>query len=367
MVRSLWQLQHVDPGFQPKGVLTASLNLPRAKYPDARSEQALEARLLARLAAIPGVKGAALNDTPPMGGSTSSSAYQIENEPAPRVRPMAISHRVSPGYFQTLGIPLTRGRDFGPKDSQVAIISEAFARRHWPQGDPLGKRISIGGDQGPWMTIVGVAGVVHQTGLADSPDQEFYMPILDPAESGGPRGQAVSVLLRTEGNPGAWKAALKGALREVDPEIPAGRLRTMEEWMARDLAGNHAQSLLFSAFGLLALLLASVGIYGVTSFLAAQRAREIGIRMALGARVWDILRLVLGQGLGTVAAGAAAGLAGALALVRLLQSRIAGLGAANPLTLASVLLLLMAVAFLACLVPALGAVRVDPTRTLRSE
>ncbi len=367
MIRSLWQLQRVDPGFQPKGVLTASLSLPQAKYPDAKTEQALEARLLERLVAIPGVKGAALNDTPPLGGSTSSSAYQIEGEPTPRVRPMAISHRVSLGYFQTLGIPLTRGRDFGPRDSQVAIISEAFARRHWPGRSPLGKRISMGGDQGPWMTILGVAGDVHQMGLADEPGLELYMPLLDPAQYGGPRGQAVSVLLRTEGNPNGWKAALKGALRDVDPEIPAGRLRTMEEWMARDLGENRAQSLLFSVFGLLALILATVGIYGVTSFLVAQRRREIGIRMALGARVWDVIGLVLGQGLGTVTVGAALGLAGSLMLGRLLQSQITGLGTADPLTLTAVLLLLMTVALLACLVPALRAVRVDPTRALRSE
>lgn len=367
MVQALWRLQHVDPGFQVGQRLTAALTLPRGTYSDLAREQSLETQLLGRLAAVPGVEGAALATTLPLSGSTTSSGYQIEGEPSPRVRPMAIYHRVTPGYFRTLGIPLRRGRDFDARDTMAAVISERFANSRWPGQDPIGKRFSVNGDDGPWLSVIGVAGDVHQYALSKEPGVEFWLSLLDPSGEGGPRDLHLFAVLHTRGNPEGWAPALKGVLRDLDPEVPVGRVRSLETTVARSLRESRALTVLFSLFGALALVLAALGIYGVTSFLVAQRIREIGIRMALGARVQQVVRMILAQGLASVGWGLVLGLVGARALDRLVQSRIATVGTLDPAVLAAVLVLLLASAILACLFPALRAARVQPTEALRNE
>jgi putative ABC transport system permease protein len=367
MVKVLWRLQHVDPGFQARQRLTASLTLPEGTYRDLAAEQGLEANLLARLSALPGVESATLTTTLPLSGSTTSSAYQIEGEPSPRVRPVAVYHWVTPGYFRTLGIPLRQGRDFDVRDTQSAVISERFARSRWPGQDPIGKRFSVGGDQGPWLSVIGVAADVHQQSLAEVPGVAFYLSLLDPSGEGGPRDLKLTTVLHTAGKPEGWIPALRGVLRELDPDVPVGRVRSLEAGVARYLVHSRSQTLLFGLFGALALVLAALGIYGVTRFLVTQRTREIGIRVALGARVREVVRMILAQGLVSVALGLVLGLVGARGLGRVIQNQVGKAGAQDPEVLVAAVVLLLLVAFLACLIPALRAARIPPTEALRNE
>ncbi len=366
MVHSLWHLQHVHPGFQEKGVLTALLRLPKAKYPDAASQQVFTARLQTRIEAIPGVTFAAATDTLPLGGSTRSSSYDIQGVASAEESLSAINHRVTPGYFTAMGIPILRGRDFQATESHAMIISDRFAKQHWGAKDPLGASISMDGPQGPWHQVVGVVGDVRHEGLGHEPEPEFYRSMLDP-EPGADKTAATVLVVKGQRDPLGYQAAIKSALKELDPDLPLYRIQSLSQIMIQDRADPQARVALFGAFAAIALLLASIGIYGVTSFLVAQRAREIGIRMALGAQVQDVLRLVMAQGFRMVGLGMAAGLLCTLALGRLLQSQLTGMKPLDPITYGAVVLLLSAIALLACLLPALKATKVDPMIALRSE
>jgi len=366
MLRSLWNLQHVDLGFQAKGLLVAPLNLPRAKYAEAVAQGSFHGQLLERISRIPGVDSAALTDSLPQAGSTSSSSYIVEGETMDTAKQTVIHHEVSPDYFRTLGIPIRQGRSFEPRDAQVALISARMAHRHWPDQDPLGKRFSLNGSEGPWISIIGVVGDVRHHHPSIEPGIECYFPLL-----GVDRIRRVSfsysAVLRTRQDLKTIRKSILEALKDVDPEVPASRIRSMEEYLEQNQQDSRSMAILFGLFGTMALLLAAIGIYGVTSFLMAQRAQEIGIRMALGARVTDVVRLMLAQGLGAVALGAGLGLAGAWALGRLLQSQLQGIQPTDPITYGAVCLTMLSVALLACLVPTLRAARVDPTVALRSE
>ncbi len=365
MLRSLWKLETVDPGFRPDGVAVASLDLPARKYPGAAARRAFATRVLQRLEGTPGVEAAAAADLVPLNGMTTSSSYSVEGLPDTDRPPVALHQDVSPGYFKAMGIPVLRGRSFQDGDSGVVMVSESLARHHWPGQDAVGKRISLSGSGGPWLAVVGVAADVRYENLSEAPASQFYLPLMDPAAEGD-RVPLLTVVARGA-NAEALKPFLKAALREADPELPLTRLRTMADLVAQDREASRSRSALFAAFAALALLLAGVGIYGVTSTLVAQRTREIGIRMALGAQVRDVVAMVLGQGLRTILLGAGFGLAATLALGRVLRSQLTGVAPTDPATYAGVLATLSLVALAATLLPALRAARVDPAVALRSE
>ncbi|MBK8725226.1 MAG: ABC transporter permease [Holophagaceae bacterium] len=366
MLRSLWKLQHVDPGFDANGVVIASLDLPVRKYPGAAARRAFSEQVVQRLAAAPGVQSAATADIVPLNGMSTTSSYSVEGVPDTDRPNVALHQDVSPGYFRTFGIPILQGRTFQAEDSAVVLVSRQMARRHWPGQDPVGKRISMAGDQGPWLTVIGVAGDVRYESLAEEPAPQFYLPLMDPAATGD-RITLLSVLVRGAAGPETLKPVLKAALREADPEMPLTRVRAMDDLLADDRRESRARTLLFSVFAGLALLLAAGGIYGVTSTLVAQRTREIGIRMALGAQVRDVLRLVVGQGFRTIGLGMGAGLVATVALGRLIQSQLMGISPLDPPTYTAVFAVLGAVALAATLLPALRAAKVDPAVALRTE
>jgi len=364
MIRSLSVLQQVNPGFQAERMLTAAITLPRAKYDTPQLQRAFLDRLLHRARQSPGVASVAAVDTLPLGGSTSTSTYQLDGQSGDGESPHAQVMEVTPAYFEAMGIPLLRGRSFQGLEGGVTVVSEAFANRHWPGQDPTGHRVSFGGSEGPWMSIVGVAGNVHTQRISKAPGPQLYLPMLDPG--GGAIG-SFSLTLRGEATPEALTPGLKAALRELDPDLPLSQVRAMPTIIEQDMSEYRAQGLLFGAFGLVALLLSGVGVYGVTSFLVAQRTREIGIRMALGAQIRDVLQLILSQGMRTLGLGLLLGLGAALLLGGLLRSQLYGITPQDPATHLLVLGTLGAIGLLACLIPALRAARVNPATALRSE
>lgn len=363
MLRSLWSLQRVDPGFQTQTVVTSGLTLPASRYPQPADQRAFLARLVARASELPGVTAAAAVDLVPLGGASTTSTYLVDGE-TPAGEPPATEHRgVTPDFFRTLGIPLLRGRTFAPGEGGVALVSAAFARRHWPDGDPLGHRISFGGSEGPWATIVGVVGDIRTEDLGREPRPQAFLPLLDP--SGGPRLQANLVL---QGPAlGAVVPSLKALLRELDPELPLSRVQPLADLLRQEREAARARGILFAAFALVALLLSGVGIFGVTSTLVVQRTPELGVRMALGAQAKDVLLLVMGQGLAPLGIGLVGGIAGALALGRLLEGQLHGVTPLDPATYLGVLGALGLTGLLATLLPALRATRVDPLVALRGE
>jgi putative ABC transport system permease protein len=367
MIRSLWHLQQVKPGFQSEGVITASINLPAVKYPNGQTYEAFASRLSSQLEGMPGVKSVAFSNALPLGGSNIASTFDLRGTPRGSSRPPALVNEVSPNYFSAMGIPILRGRALERNDSRMVAVSEGFARKYWPHEDPLGKQISFDGDQGPWHSVVGVVGDVHHESLSEEPTIQTYLPIFDPADRLERQRSDLNLVVRTDGDPSSFASSIKSVLRSVDAEIPLSRVRTLSQMLQADREMSRSKSILFGIFGGLALLLAAVGIYGVTSFLVAQRTREIGIRMALGAQILDVIRMVLRQGLISVGFGILAGTLAAIGLGHLLASQLIGIRAVDPLTFAGVLLLLSLVALLACLFPALRASRVDPAIALRAE
>lgn len=365
MIRSLSALQQVDPGFQPAGVLTAGISLPKLKYDSPAMERAFLVRLLQRAQQGPGVVSAAAVDTLPLSGSTGSSSYSLDGQAGDAESPHVERHRVTPAFFEAMGIPILRGRTFEAQEGRAALVSASFAERHWPGQDPTGHRVSISGAEGPWMTIVGVVGDMRTEGLDKAPTPQLFLPMLDPEGEGSRR--SITLLLKGSGVPRALTPGLKAALRELDPDLPLSQIRPMSAILESDLREHRAQGLLFSAFGLVALVLAGVGVYGVTSFLVAQRTREIGIRMALGAQIRDVLKLIFAQGLRTLGLGLALGLIAALGLGHLVRAQLYGITPQDPLTLVLVGSILGFVGLLACLIPALRAAQVDPSVALRSE
>lgn len=366
LIRSLWNLQRVELGFQARGLVVAPLSLPRAKYVSAEAQRGFHTAFLERLNRIPGIQAAALTDSLPQAGSTSSSSYSVQGEPQGPPTQVVIHHDVTPDYFRTMGIPLRQGRTFGSQEGQTAVIGQRMAQQHWPGQDPIGKRFSLQGSEGPWIEVIGVAGDVRHHDPATAPGIECYFPLL-----GSPRirrmGFNFSTALRTTLDPASLRGYLKENLRELDPEVPISRLRPMEEYLEDNRRDSRTMATLFTLFSATALLLSAVGIFGVTRFLVAQRTREIGIRMALGAGVKEVVGLIVGQGMVSVGLGAGLGLGAAWVLGRLLQHHLQGVAPADPLTFAAVALTMLAVAFLACLLPTLRAARAKPADVLRGE
>jgi putative ABC transport system permease protein len=365
MLRSFARLQNVNPGFNPDHVLTASLALPGAKYEEGPLVVAFYRRLLNEVAALPGVESAGLVDALPLAGGSYLS-FVIEGRP-PAARTPDAEHRVvSPGYFRAMGIPLIRGRMLSEQDHAqtpfATVISETMARRYWPNEDPLGKRINLDDSQtAPWRTIVGIVGDVRNEGLNAEPNPQMYVSFAQ-----APR-QGMSLVVRGAGDPRGLIAGVRNKVVELDRDQPLYNVRTLEQALAESLARERFGLLLIVTFAGLALLLATVGVYGVLAYSVTQRTREIGVRLALGASRRDVLRLIAGQGMKLVLAGVGVGLLASFALTRLMTGLLYGITATDPLAFIVVSVLLIVVALVACWIPARRATKIDPMVALRFE
>jgi putative ABC transport system permease protein len=375
LVRSFARLLEVDPGFRPEGVVTMQLQLSDASYAENHQVVSFYDRLLERARGLPGVVEAGLVTTVPLGKGAMALTYDVEGRPPapPNERTSASFDVASPGYFRAMNIPLVRGRTFTDADREgspaVVIVSETMARRAWPGEDPLGKRITMGasasGPPPPSREVVGVVGDVKHGGLEAEVKEAIYAPY------GQVPWPNVTLVARTEADPDATAVAMRAAVRGVSPDQPVYNVRVMEQVVAESVAKPRLYASLLGLFAGLALLLSAMGIYAVMSYTVTQRAHEIGIRMALGARPGDVLRLVVGHGMRLTLVGVAIGLAAAFGLARLLASLSAsllfGVSATDPATFGGIALLLAGVALLACWLPARRAARVDPLVALRTD
>ena len=370
-VRALRGLQAASPGFEVEHGLVASFDLGLQGYDEPRGRD-FQRRLLERVRAVPGVRAASLTDLFPLSLNYSSNDVHIEGRPGARGAnaPVAMVASIEHAYFDAMGIPLVAGRPFEERDDErsprVVVVNETFARRFYPGADPareaVGKRMSFRGDEGPWNEIVGVVGDGKYWTIGEAPQPFVYSPLAQSYSS------TVTMVVRARGGDArALVPSLNAEVRALDAELPLFDVKTMEEHLGVSLFPARVAAALLGGFGLLALVLAATGVYGVVSYAAAQQTREIGIRVALGARRRDVLRLVAGRGMLLVAAGVLLGLGGALALTRLMSSLLYGVSATDPLTFVLVAALLLGVALVACLVPARRATKVDPMVALRYE
>lgn len=369
LLRSLDELRRVDPGFRVDNTATARVILPSARYPGAADIRRFVDGLEQRAAGLPGVQSVGAINVLPLTGLVSDISFGIEQRmPAPGSEPAADERRVTPGFFAAMGVPLRRGRGFTTADRSgappVAIISESFARRFFPDADPLGQRLRIGGVRdtaSPWWTIVGVAGSVRSRALDRDPDPEIYVPLAQRA------GRGVSLVLRTDGDPTAVLAALRDVVGALDPSLPLSQAATVRELSRASLAPQRFFGSLLGAFAALALVLAGVGLHGVIAFTVRQRVREIGIRLALGARPADVLRAVLGRGMRLTALGLGVGLVAALAATRAVRGLLYDVSPTDPTTFVAVALVFTGTALVACYWPARVAARLDPVEALRHD
>jgi len=373
MIRSFLRLQSVNPGFRPDHVLTMEVALPETQYKDARVGQ-FYSQLLGRIENLPGVQRAALTRNVPLSGGDPSLNFEIEHRPIPSgaEQPRAKYRAISGGYFNAMGIPVLKGRAFATSDGQnapsVVIVNDTMARRFWPGEDPIGKRMKAGFDESPWSTIVGVVGNIKHASLDSETSAEMYYPYeqVPPTLMNFVEG-SMTIVLRTAAEPVAMVNSVRDQVHSLDPAQPVFHVKTMEDFVHGSTAQPRFRALLLGVFAGVALLLAIVGLYGVISYSVAQRANEMGVRVALGAARGDLLRLVLGEGARMAGAGIAVGVCLALGLARAIAKLLYGIDAADPVTFIAIPILLLTVALLAAFVPAMRAARTDPAIVLRQE
>jgi putative ABC transport system permease protein len=370
LVRTFYSLLGSDSGFNRFHVLTFELSLPGSKYTDTARIVQVYQTALQRLRSLPGVQSAGIGETIPMRGAGESTVIRIPDRPRASQKdvPYAAYTMISPGYFSAVGTPLLRGRDFRDSDTPdappVAVINNAMARKYWPFEDAIGKHVGPGSARFPAGTIVGIVADVKHLSLREEAGPEMYVPF---NQKVWPSLLNMQVALRTQANPAAMAPLVREAMRSVDPDLPLGKLTTLTTLVDEAMTQPRFSMLLLGAFGALAVALASIGMYGVISYSVAQRTREIGIRMALGARRNDVFRMILAQGARLAGLGIAIGLLCSLAVTRTLARFLYGVQPTDPLTFLSVSLLLVAVALLACYLPARRATEVDPMIALRHE
>jgi putative ABC transport system permease protein len=366
LLRSVLALQDADPGFRADRLLTMEFRLPTSRYTQPAQMADFFRAILERMRAVPGVESVALVRAVPFSGNGGSGAYEVDGQPppVPGREPRTQTNIVSPGYFRTMGIPILQGRDVDERDRAdsppVAVVSATFARTVWPGQDALGKRFRLK-ENARWLTVVGVAGDIKHGSFVDAPMPQAYT-----AHEQDPRIFAC-VVARTTGDPMAAAGPIRQAIWSVDAQQPVWRVRSMETLLAGARGPARALTILIAMFATVAMILAAVGIYGVMTYLVAQRTREIGIRMALGASARTVVGMVVGRGLALTLAAIAIGLAGAAALTRTLSTLLFGVGPLDPLTFVVAAAVLGGVALLAAWLPARRAARVDPVVALAEE
>ncbi len=376
-LRSLKNAQDIDPGFEADKILNAQLNINLLRYTKAQGQEFYR-RVIERVEALPGVESASLARVVPMSGSGRTTSIQIEGQEtrednfrsestggsAASENPnTASSNVVGPKYFQTMGIGLVRGRDFNPQDKEgvplVIVVTEAFARRYFEDQDPLGRRVSFRGAQGPWSQIVGVVRDSKYRTVGESARATVYQPLAQNHETG------MALHVRTKGKPASLAESVRREVQSLEPNLAVTNIESMSDVLSASLFAARMGAVLLGIFGLLALLLAAVGLYGVMSYSVARRTREIGVRMALGAGTGNVLRLVLKEGMMLVGGGLAAGLIVAAGVTRLLASFLYGVNPLDAITFVAIPLTLALVALIANYLPARRATKVDPMEALR--
>jgi putative ABC transport system permease protein len=363
LIRSLIALQNVNPGFDPNNVLTLRIDLTRQKYNTPEKATAFFEQFETRVAGLPGVEAVGSITELPLSGQLNDMPFIVEGRPAVASNEAygADFRRVNQNYFSAMRIPLRRGRNFTEQEvrqnAKVIIVSQQLVDSAFPDEEPLGKRLITGMNE-PYE-IIGIVGDVRHKSLQGRTYPAMYMPT-----QASPR---MNFVIRTQGDPLSLAGSVRKEVNALDPDQPIAAVRPMTEWVAMSVAGERYRTTLLGLFALLAMILAATGIYGVMSYSVAQRTQEIGVRMALGARPFDVLKLVMRQGMMLALIGIVVGLAGALALTRVMSSFLFGVTERDPITFGAVAALLLVVAFIACFVPARRATKVDPLVALRYE
>lgn len=376
MIRSFQQLQQVNPGFDSQNVMTMTLAVARSQFPSPLQQIAFYQQVLDRVRALPGVQSAGVVDNVPLDGGGSHQPIAIEGRPALAMadQPEVDVRIATPGYMSSMRIPVVRGREFNDSDATgrppVVLISQTMAREFWPGEDPIGKRLTLTFFPGVMREIIGVVGDVKMDGLDQTrPSSSLYIPL---AQLTGPslgewRSFPMILVMRTANDSGAVASAATNAVHEIKSDVPVRDVLSMNEVMANSVAQRRFNMLLLGGFGVLALFLAAIGIYSVLSYSVRRRVQEIGIRLALGAELGDVLRMVVLEGMKPVVVGVALGIAGAFALGRLLASLIFSVRPTDPITFLAAAALLALISLFACVIPAYRATRVDPIAALRYE
>ena len=370
LVKTFWKLRNVEPGFRPDHLVTMRVELPETRYQEVETQTRFRTQALANINSLPGVQSAMISELP-LSGDSLDHDFLIEGRPpiAPGDEPSLETRSVMGDYFHVMHIPLRSGRDFGPQDFDekaplVGIVNDEMVRQYFPNENPLGKRVRWARDRTvQWISIIGVAGDVKHFGL-DLPEQPA---LYSPYTQINPWKRWMTFAARTQSDPASMEQAVKSQIWKVDSQLPITRVRTMNEVEAASFAARRFNMLLLMLFAGLALVLAAVGVYGVMSYAVTQRTHEIGIRMALGAQMGSVIKLIMKSGLLIAVIGVAIGLAGAFALTRLMRSLLFAVEATDRVTFAGVSLCLLLIALLACYIPARRAAKVDPLVALRYE
>ncbi|HTE44538.1 MAG TPA: ABC transporter permease [Gemmatimonadaceae bacterium] len=368
LLRSLWNLQSADLGYDPRSALTAKVSLPAREYSDARSAVFFD-QLVHRLRATPGVIAVGASGWLPVVDAGGLWGFEPEGKPFPPGRgPSAVPQHATPGYFAALGLRVVAGREFNDADrdgaQSVAIVSERFAETTWPGERAIGHRFKLGGPS-PWLTVVGVVRDIRSRGFADTPEPTMYFPYAQTAASMGSTPRSMAVILRVTGDPMSLMTNLRNAVRGLDRNVPLSEVRTLEQVVGTSVSNRRFNTGLLATFALLALLLAGIGTYGVISYGVSQRSYEIGVRIALGAETRSVLRLVMSEGVVLCAIGLVVGLAASVGVGRALTAMLVGVRAFDIPTMGATSLLLAMVAIAASVVPARRALRVSPVEAMR--
>jgi putative ABC transport system permease protein len=369
MIKSFMRLQQVSPGFEPNNLLTMNISLPRQKYKEPQQANAFFDQVAEHIKTVPGVKSVGGTDPLPFSNSNATTSFFIEGAPAVPLadRPEVGQRSVTPAYFETMGVPVLKGRSFTAQDRdntpQVIVVNEALASRYWPNQDVIGKRLGFEKDPSKqsWREIVGVVGNVKHFGLDAEAKPEVYFPYQQ-----SPRN-FMTVVVRTSSDPVSMIPAIRGQVFAIDKDQPVFDIMTMDQRLTKSVASSRFVMLLLGSFSVLALGLAAVGLYGAMSYLVTQRTQELGLRMALGASRTDVFKLVVGKGMSLALIGIAIGLVASLALTRVMRSLLFEVTPTDVLTFVIVPVVLLTVTLLACYIPARRATNVDPLTSLRYE